>query len=105
MSMQTTTIHVKTEVKTRDEAAQVAKELGFTLTSLVNAMLKQVARTRKLNLSLDETPNQQTIADLERGEEDVKAGRFISFASGKDALAYLDKKIQAEKERLSKHGK
>jgi addiction module RelB/DinJ family antitoxin len=51
--MNATTIHVKTDIKTRDTAKQVAEEFGFTLTSLVNALLKQVARTRSLNLSLE----------------------------------------------------
>ena len=55
--MHTTTIHVKTDIKTRDSAKQVAEEFGFTLTSLVNALLKQIARTRRLTLSLEETPN------------------------------------------------
>ena len=58
--MNNTTIHIKTDVKTRDSAKKVAEEFGFTLTSLVNALLKQIARTRSLTLSLDETPNSRS---------------------------------------------
>lgn len=95
--MHTTTIHVKTDVKTRDSAKQVAEEFGFTLTSLVNALLKQIARTRKLTLSLEEIPNPRTLEVLRQSEEDVKAGRVISFNSGQEALEYLQREITDEK--------
>jgi hypothetical protein len=60
-------------------------------------MLKQIARTKRLNLSLDETPSQYMIDALKQSEEDVKAGRVTSFESGKDALDYLAKEIADEK--------
>jgi addiction module RelB/DinJ family antitoxin len=88
--MNPTTIHIKTDVKTRDSAKKVAEDFGFTLTSLVNAMLKQIARTRSLTLSLDETPNQATIEALNQSETDVKAGRVSpTFTNAKDAIAWL----------------
>ena len=40
--MNTTTIHVKIDTETRNEAKKVAGEFGFTLTALVNALLKQI---------------------------------------------------------------
>jgi addiction module RelB/DinJ family antitoxin len=95
--MTTTTIHIKTEIKTRDDAKKVAEEFGFTLTSLVNAFLKQIARNKRLTLSLEETPTPYMIESLKRSEEDVKAGRVISFASGKAALDYLAREITHEK--------
>src|SRR5687768_2123150 len=96
--MSTTTLHIKTETETRDEATKIAKEFGFgTLTSMVNVLLKQLIRTRKVTLDLAETPNAQTIADLKQAEEDVEKGRVIPFPSGKEALEYLDKKITHEK--------
>jgi len=95
--MNTTTIHIKTDVKTRDDAKKVAEDFGFTLTSLVNALLKQIARTRRLTLSMEEEPSQYMIESLKKSEEDVKAGRVISFKSGKEALEYLDREIKNEK--------
>jgi addiction module RelB/DinJ family antitoxin len=62
--MKATTIHIKTDSDTRDAAKEVAEAFGFTLTSMVNALLKQVARTRRLTVSLDETPNDAMIAGL-----------------------------------------
>jgi len=73
------------------EGRKRVRNVHFTLTSLVNAMLKQVARTRSLTLSLDETPNQATIEAMKQSEEDVKAGRVSpAFANAKDAMAWLN---------------
>lgn len=96
--MNTTTIHIKTDIKTRNEARKIADDFGFSLTSLVNALLKQVVRTKRLNLGMEEEePTQYMIDSLKQSEEDVKAGRLISFDSGKDALEYLAKEIEYEK--------
>ncbi len=95
--MQHTTIHIKTDVKTRDDARKVAEDFGFTLTSLVNALLKQVARTKRLTLSMEEKPTQYMTESLKKSEEDEKAGKVISFTSGKDALEYLAQEITNEK--------
>jgi addiction module RelB/DinJ family antitoxin len=95
--MNTTTIHIKTEIKTRNDAKKVAEEFGFTLTSLVNALLRQIARTRRLALNLEENPTPYMIDSLKQSEADVKAGRVISFASGKAALDYLAREITHEK--------
>ncbi len=101
--MNTTTIHVKTDIKTRNDAKRVAEGFGFTLTSLVNSLLKQVARTKRLNLSLEEKPTPYMIESLKKSEEDVKAGRVISFKTAKDELAYLDREIENERRKQSSH--
>jgi addiction module RelB/DinJ family antitoxin len=95
--MNTTTIHIKTDVQTRNEAKKVAEDFGFALASLVNALLRQIARHKRLTLSLDEKPNQSMIESLKKSEEDVKAGRVISFESGQEALDYLTREIENEK--------
>ena len=74
-TMNTTTIHIKTDVRTRDTAKKVAANFGFTLTSLVNAMLKQIARTKRLTLSLDETPNQYMMEALKRSLHETQSQR------------------------------
>ena len=101
--MHTTTIHIKTDTKTRDEAKKVAEEFGFSLTSLVNAMLKQLARTKRLDLSLDETPSQYFIDTMKESEEDVKAGRVLSFKNPDEAIAYVSHLIE-EDDHKNQHG-
>jgi antitoxin component of RelBE/YafQ-DinJ toxin-antitoxin module len=88
--MSATTIHIKTDTKTRDEAAKVAKEFGFgSLTSLVNVLLKQIARTKRLSLNIEEKPTPYLIGALRQSEDDARAGEVISFDKGADALNYL----------------
>jgi hypothetical protein len=53
--------------------------------------------TRKDAKELDEIPNEYLRKSLQQSEEDIKAGRVLSFASAKDALEYLDKEIADEK--------
>ncbi len=95
--MNTTTIHIKTDVKTRNEVKKIAEDFGFSLTSLVNALLKQIARTKHLDLNLEENPTQYMIESLKKSEEEVRAGKTISFKSRKDILDYLSKEIDNEK--------
>lgn len=95
--MSITTIHVKTDIKTRDSAKKIAEDFGFSLTALVNALLKQIVRTKRLTLSIDEEPTHYLLESLKKSEEDKKAGRVISFDSGKDALHYLLKEIKNDK--------
>lgn len=95
--MSVTTIHVKTDVKTRDDARKIAEDFGFSLTALVNALLKQIVRTKRLTLSIYEEPTHYLLESLKKSEEDKKAGRIISFDSGKDALNYLVKEMKNEK--------
>ena len=47
---------------------------------------------------LDEVPNARLRKSLQQSEEDIKAGRVLSFVSAKDALEYLDKEIADEKQ-------
>lgn len=45
----------------------------------------------------DEIPTQYLLGALRESEEAYKAGRYKSFATGKDALDYLDAKIITNK--------
>jgi len=103
--MTTTTIHIKTDISTRDAAKKVAENFGFTLTALVNALLKQIARTKRLSLNLEENPTPYMIESLKQSEEDVKAGRVISFASGEKALEYVRSLIKNDKIKKQKYTK
>ncbi|PIR46515.1 MAG: hypothetical protein COV07_03760 [Candidatus Vogelbacteria bacterium CG10_big_fil_rev_8_21_14_0_10_45_14] len=46
-----TTMLIKTEKELRDNARELAEELGVTLTTVVNSSLKQFVRERRLVLS------------------------------------------------------
>lgn len=90
--MNTTTIHVKIDTRTKIEAKKVAQEFGLTLTALVNTLLRQIARTKQLYLSVEkEEPTEYFRQLMKEADEDVKAGRVISFKSGEEALSFFRK--------------
>src|SRR3954453_1401265 len=100
--MNTTIIQLETDVETREQAEKIAEEFGFgKLTTLLTVFLRQVARTRNVNLSIGEEPTAYLLAELRKSEEDFKAGRSVSFQSGEEAAAYVNSLITDE--RYKKH--
>jgi addiction module RelB/DinJ family antitoxin len=89
ITMDSTVIHIKTDTKTRDDAKKIAENFGFTLTSLVNAMLKQIARTKRLNLSMEEEPTPYMVDALKQAEDADKAEKMASFSSTEDVANYI----------------
>ena len=97
------TIHIKIDTETKVEAKKVAEEFGFTLTSLVNALLKQITRTKQLYLSTErEEPTDYFKQLMREADEDVKAGRVLSFKRGEDALSFFRQIRKKKVENLNK---
>lgn len=71
-----TVLNVKTDKEVKEQARQVAEELGLPLSSVVNALLKQFIRDREISFSLKEykaTPYLEELiaeahAERERGD-------------------------------------
>jgi addiction module RelB/DinJ family antitoxin len=95
--MNTTSLHIQIEPAIKQQAQRTAGELGLSLSSVVKALLTQFIRTKQLSVGMtEEIPNAQTVLDLKQSEEDIKAGRTISFKSGKEALDYLARELEYE---------
>lgn len=88
--MKTAVINIKTNTKVKKQAHELAKELGFSLSSVINAYLKQFIRTKSVDFSLVEEPSEYMKRALERSEEDIKKGRVVTFKNSQDALSYLE---------------
>lgn len=74
--------------------------MGLSLTSVINRYLKHFITAETITFSAkDETPNQYLLDSLKESEEDVKAGRVISFDNPKKALDYLDREIATDERR------
>ena len=50
--MAKTLISIKVDKEVKEKAQEIARELGFTLSAIVNAYLKQFIRTREVYFSL-----------------------------------------------------
>ena len=96
--MNTPSLHIRIEPVIKQQAQKTADELGLSLSSVVKALLKQFIRTKRLSVGItEEIPNGYLRQSLKQSDEDIKAGRTLSFKSGKDALDYLAREIEDEK--------
>lgn len=90
--MSKSVINFKIDAEVKEEAQKLAKELGMPLSAIVNAQLRELIRTRMLNISAEPrmTPYfEKVIEDVER---DRKVGRNITRTNSlEEALAHLDR--------------
>jgi hypothetical protein len=81
-------------ISSQDQLNRIENRLE-RVTELLELLLGKIAQ--KESKEIDEIPNARLRKSLQQSEEDIKAGRVLSFASAKDALVYLDKEIADEK--------
>lgn len=95
--MNVAVINVKTTDETKKQAKKVAEELGLSLSSLVNALIRQVIRTKSVNLSLEtEEPSEYLIKSLKESGEQLKRGETSPlFDNADDAILWLNDKNRA----------
>lgn len=96
--MNTAVINIKVEPIVKRKAQAVAQDLGISLSSLIHAFLKQLIITKTVAFTTaHEEPSDYFIKSLKEAQEDVKAGRVISFDNSSSAIKYLDKIIKDDK--------
>jgi len=89
--MYTAVINIKTEEETKREAQKLASEIGVSLSALINAYLKHLVRTKKVQLSLDEEPSPYLVKILKRAEKNLEEGKGSPvFRSGEEAVKWLE---------------
>jgi addiction module RelB/DinJ family antitoxin len=77
--MNSATIFIKTEPKVKEEAQKTAAALGFSLSAIINAYLRQFVKTKSIAFSvkdLPEIPNEHAIAMMKEAEEDFRSARL-----------------------------
>lgn len=91
--MNTSAIYIKTDPEVKAEAQRIAKELGFSLSSLMNAWLRKLIQTKRVTFtSYDEYPNEATRKILRQAELNWKKGNHSpAFKTGEEAVAWLEK--------------
>ncbi len=86
-----TVINIKTDKKLKEQASKLAKDMGFSLSSVINATLYNFVKNRELHIT--EAPRmtpylESVVAEARR---DYKLGKNIkSFKSMKDLIDDLD---------------
>lgn len=89
----TTVIHIKADKEVKENAQKAAKDLGLTLTDVINASLRNFIRTREVIFSDIPQMTPELEKRLEQVEEDIKKGRNLSpsFKNMDEAIDYLEK--------------
>lgn len=101
--MNTAVINIKVDAKLKRGAQKVAESLGFSLSAIVKAYLTQLIKTKSVSFSAKtEEPSGYLIQMLKESQEDIKAGRVVSFKNGEEALNFLDTMIEDERRKSAK---
>lgn len=89
--MNTAVINIKVQPELKVEAQNLAENFGLSLSSLINALLKQLVRSRTLVISATETPSDYLVETLNESKNDIKAGRVSPpFKNATSAIKWLE---------------
>jgi len=85
-------INIKTEKNLKKQVQSIASDLGLSLSALINVYLKQLVRTRKLELDLGEEPSVYLRTIIKKADENYKKGAASSgFKTSNEAVKWLEK--------------
>ncbi len=88
----TTVISVKLDKEVKESAQEVAKSAGLTLSSLVNAYLRQVAATRRIEIYSPEQMTPKLEGLIAEVEANITKGNISKgFTNADDFIADLEK--------------
>ncbi len=90
--MQTAAIYIRTDPEIKTKAQKVAKELGLSLSSLMNGWLRQLIKTKTVTFTArDEIPNEYFKRTLAKARKNRKEGKSSPiFHSGEEAVKWLE---------------
>ncbi|KKU92118.1 MAG: Addiction module antitoxin, RelB/DinJ family [Microgenomates group bacterium GW2011_GWA1_48_10] len=92
--MNTAAIYIKTQPEVKKQAQEVARQMGLSLSALVNGWLRQLVKTKTVTFKAEQTeiPNARFRRILRQADKDWKAGKGSPmFDNADDAIAYLEK--------------
>lgn len=76
----TTVINIKTEQEIKNKAHKLAREMGFSLSAVINAYLRQFIRNKAVHFSLAPNMSPELENLLGKVEYDIARGKNISLA-------------------------
>lgn len=88
--MNTAVINFKTDPLVKKRAQKRAKQLGLSLSGVMNSHLREFITGKNFHVELEkEEPSEYLIQALKESEADRKAGRVYSFDSIDASLPFL----------------
>ena len=89
--MKTAMLNVKIDPKVKREASKIAEDLGFSLSAIVNASLKELTRRRSISFSVLE-PSPMLKKTIREARKARAKGDFYGPFSPEDAVSFLKTK-------------
>ena len=88
-----TVISVKVDKEIKAQAQEIAKSVGVPLGTLINAYLRQLVTTRRVELYAPEKMTTKLEKAIAAIEADIVQGKNLSpkFKTAKEAVAWLSK--------------
>jgi len=94
-NMTSTVMSVKTDKKLKEKAQKIAKDMGFPLSTLINAYLKQFVRNKTVHFTIKQSDKTIKALDseFEKIEKDIEKEINMSpkFNKMQDAINFLKK--------------
>lgn len=88
--MQRAVLNVKVNPQTKEKAKEVAENMGFSLSALVNAFLTQLVKTKSVEFHVDEVPTEFVRKILKQAQKNREQGKGSPiFDNADDAVEYL----------------
>jgi antitoxin component of RelBE/YafQ-DinJ toxin-antitoxin module len=87
--MGTITITHRLDSDLAAEFKDFAKESGLTVNSLINVLISQTLKTRRVVIEPDLIPTPYLQKAIKEVESDYKAGRVNTFTNKSDLMAHL----------------
>ena len=88
--MNSAVINIKTDPNLKKDMRRVAQDLGLPVGTIINAMMRDVVRERRVVFSAPPALNRRTQRLLQSIDRDIKAGKNADGPfSPKEAVAYL----------------
>ena len=84
--MKTAVLNIKIDPKVKKDAQKIADELGFSLSAIINASLRNLARTKTVSFSVLE-PSARLKKSIESARHDRALGK--SFGPFRDAESMI----------------
>lgn len=87
-----TLINIKADKEVKENAKKLAKDLGLSLSAIINAYLKEFVRNRAVYFSHVPRMSRGLEALIGKVERDIEEKKNMSrsFSSLSDAIGYLD---------------
>lgn len=89
--MNTAVINVRVNPVLKVKAQALAQDLGLSLSSLINAYLKHLVKTRKVVLTASEEPTDYLLKIIKKSKEEIKKGKVSpGFNKAEEAIKWLN---------------